>query len=108
MCIRDSSGIAASLRSEFPVEYASKLGVAVTSMQEFLVGNTRQTFVVMLGAAGLLLGIALANVLNLLLIRGISKKGEMALRRALGGLGRHLAYSTASEAVLLYTSPSPR
>ena len=101
---QDLSGIAASLRSEFPVEYASKLGVAVTPMQEFLVGNTRQTFVVMLGAAGLLLGIALANVLNLLLIRGISKKGEMALRRALGGSGRHLAYSTASEAVLLATA----
>ncbi len=98
---QELSGIAAELRRQYPTEYASKLDVAVTPMQEFLVGNTRQTFVVMLGAATLLLGIALANVLNLLLIRGVSKKGEMAVRRAIGGSGRHLAYSAASEAVLL-------
>ncbi len=98
---QELSGIADALRQQFPAEYASKLGVAVTPMQEFLVGNTRQTFVVMLAAATLLLIIALANVLSLLLIRGIARKGEMALRRALGGSGRHLAYGAASEAALL-------
>jgi putative ABC transport system permease protein len=98
---QELSGIAGALRARFPAEYATKLGVAVTPMQEFLVGGSRQTIVVMLGAATLLLGIALANVLNLLLVRGGARKGEMALRRALGGAGRHLAYGAASEAVLL-------
>ncbi|MGH7553460.1 MAG: ABC transporter permease, partial [Longimicrobiales bacterium] len=98
---QDLSDIADALRRQFPSEHASKLGVAVTPMQEFLVGNTRQTFVVMLGAATLLLVTALANVLNLLLVRGVAKTGEMAVRRALGGSGRHLAYGAASEAVLL-------
>lgn len=98
---QELSGIADALRGQFPSEYASKLGVAVMPMQEFLVGTTRQTFVVMLGAATLLLGIALANVLNLLLVRGVAKKGEMALRRALGASGRDLAYGAASEALLL-------
>jgi putative ABC transport system permease protein len=98
---QELSGIADALRGQFPSEYASKLGVAVMPMQQFLVGDTRQTFVVMLGAGALLLGIALANVLNLLLIRGVAKKGEMALRRALGGTGRQLAYGAASEAMIL-------
>ena len=98
---QELSGIADALRTQFPSEYASKLGVAVTPMQEALVGDSRPTFVVMLGAGALLLGIALANVLNLLLIRGVAKKGEMALRRALGGSDRHLAYGAASEAALL-------
>ncbi|HSL69903.1 MAG TPA: ABC transporter permease, partial [Longimicrobiales bacterium] len=95
------NGIAASLRAQFPADYAAKLGVAVTPMQEYLVGGTRRTFVVMLGAAALLLGIALANVLNLLLIRGVPRRGEMALRRALGSSARHLALGAISEAALL-------
>ncbi|HJR43732.1 MAG TPA: ADOP family duplicated permease [Gemmatimonadaceae bacterium] len=98
---QELSRIAHELRSRFPTEYASRLGVSVTPMREYLVGDTRQTFVVMLGAATLLLLIALANVLNLVLIRGIARKGELALRRALGGSGRQLAYGVASEAVLL-------
>jgi putative ABC transport system permease protein len=98
---QELSGIADALRTQFPSEYKSKLGVAVTPMQEALVGDSRPTLVLMLGAGALLLGIALANVLNLLLIRGVAKKGEMALRRALGGSDRHLAYGAASEAALL-------
>jgi predicted permease len=97
----DLAGIAASLRAEWPDAYASKLGVAVTAMQESLVGGTRQTFVVMLGAAALLLAIALTNVLNLLLIRGVARRGEMAVRRALGGSTRQLASGAVSEAALL-------
>src|SRR5262249_7180596 len=58
-------------------------------------------FVVMLGASGLLLAIALANVLNLLLVRGTVRKGEMALRRALGASARHLALGATTEAMLL-------
>jgi predicted permease len=100
----DLSGIAAELRKQFPTEYVAKLGVAVLPMQEFLVGNTRQTFVVLLGAAAVLLATALANVLNLILIRGVSKKREVALRRALGGSGGHLARGAASEALLLATA----
>lgn len=51
-----------------------------------------------------MLGIALANVLNLLLIRGLAKQGELALRQALGGTTRHLAAILASEAVLLVSA----
>ncbi|HXT49718.1 MAG TPA: ADOP family duplicated permease [Thermoanaerobaculia bacterium] len=98
---QELSAIASELRAGFPSEYADKLGVAVAPLQEFMVGNTRRTFVVMLGAAGLLLAIAFANVLNLLLVRAVAKRGEIALRRALGGSGRQLALGPVSEAALL-------
>ncbi|MGH7460355.1 MAG: ABC transporter permease, partial [Longimicrobiales bacterium] len=52
---QELTGVARELRQQFPKEYVAKLGVAVTPMQEHLVGGTRQTFIVMLGAASLLL-----------------------------------------------------
>jgi predicted permease len=95
------TGIAGALRTEHPAAYASKLGVAATPMQEYLVGGTRTTFVVLLGAAGLLLGLGLANVLNLLLVRGLATRGEMAVRQALGGSAWHLVAGGTGEALLL-------
>lgn len=103
---RELTAIADTLRARFPAEYANKIGAHATPLQEYLVGNSRQTLRVMLGAAGLLLGIALANVLNLLLIRGIGKQGEMALRRALGGVGRDLALAVGVEAAVLAAAGS--
>ena len=101
---RELSAINADLRAEHPNEYATKLGARATPMQEYLVGGTRPTLLVMLGAAALLLGIAMANVLNLLLIRGIGRQGEMAVRRALGASTRHLAFGVVSEAAWLATT----
>jgi putative ABC transport system permease protein len=101
---RELSAINADLRAEHPNDYATKLGARATPMQEYLVGGTRQTLLVMLGAAALLLGIAMANVLNLLLIRGIGRQGEMAVRRALGASTRHLFFAVVSEAAWLATA----
>ena len=98
---RDLQGIADALRAESPTDQATKLGVAVTPLREFLVGKTRRTFVVMFGASALLLLIALANVLNLILVRGIAQRGEVAVRRALGGSGRQLVRVALAEASVL-------
>jgi predicted permease len=70
-------------------------------MQQYLVSGSRPILRVMLAAALALLGVALANVLNLLLIRGLSRQGEMALRRALGARPSHLALRVGSEVALL-------
>jgi putative ABC transport system permease protein len=98
---RELTAIADDLRQQFPSEYASKSGVRVSPMHEYLVGGTRQTLGVVLGAAALLLAIAIANVLNLLLMRDLARQGEMAIRRALGGSPHHLAVSVTGEAAVL-------
>ncbi len=98
---QELTALTADLRTQFPTEYATKLGVRVTPMQRYLVGDARQTLLVLLGCVALMLAIAFANVLNLLLIRSTTRQGEIAVRRALGASAWHVASQLLAEGALL-------
>lgn len=98
---RELTALTADLRARFPTEYATKLGVRITSLHEYLVGTSRLTLMVLLGCVGLMLAIALVNVLNLLLTRSATRHGEIAVRRALGASAWHVASQLLAEGVLL-------
>jgi predicted permease len=96
----DARGIARRLKAQ----YGDDIWMAdaeVVPLREELVGRTRRPLLLLLGASGLLLMIACANVTNLLLARAASRKQALAVRIALGAGRGQLTQQSLVESLLL-------
>jgi predicted permease len=93
---RRSAGVLAGLPAE-----RTHMRVLVTPLHTAIAGNVVKPLVILQSAVLLILLIAIANIATLISARGVARRGELALRSALGANRGRLVAQLVTESLML-------
>jgi putative ABC transport system permease protein len=89
------------LKEQHPDTYRRDVELIAVPLQDDVTHGVKPALLAILGAVALVLVIACVNVTNLLLARGVQRRGEFALRAALGAASGRLIRQLLTESLLL-------
>lgn len=97
----EMNAVAARFRERHAIHQASNLRIRVIALHHDVVKAVRPALLILLGAAGLLVIIACANVANLLLARATARERELSVRLAMGASRLQIARQMMTESAVL-------
>ena len=99
----DLAAVSQRLAHDYPEAYPASAGFLpqTTAVEQELTHAARPTFLILLGASGLVLLLACANLANIALSRQLQRSREMAIRMATGASRWNLFFQLFTESMMI-------